>query len=53
VHVGAVRSVRASEALGCDAELVAFRILHHSPAVARDFVFADNRGAETDEFIDG
>jgi hypothetical protein len=40
------------EALGCNAEFVALGLLQHRPVLAGDFVFAGDRGAETDEFVD-
>jgi hypothetical protein len=47
------RSVPAGEALGSDVEFVALRVLHDRPALARNLVFADDRGAETNQFVNG
>jgi hypothetical protein len=44
-------SVSASEALGRDAEFVAFRILHHGPALAWDLMLADDRAAKPNELV--
>src|SRR5215472_7768954 len=47
--------VPPGEALGCDAELVTFRILHHSPMMrsSRHLLIADDRGAKSHQVVDG